>query len=398
MSRMNLAAVLFLLLALPRAGRAGVPMDGAGQLARTVDAALAGAARVAEDPEQGLDLHNPRYAPFWSSLQRMRTRVAVIENSLAESDGEFLLLVDQGSSDLGELRVTWARTGSKNAQIAERLRTASASYRLLRSGYGREGARLKQGGGLSEAERRQLARLQKTERRFAASAQRLRDRARKQRDAATAAELERFRAEAERIAQASADLASYLNALIAASEVRGEWQANLPYIRRTAKPTDLAAAEETVQDLYVDADIGHVFTADLGRTEESPSGGPAVTANATGESITPAKVEILQPGDELEEPPAEMAPVMAPIVVLSDPASPEGSEEGETAGEDAVATPSPETGEAEAPAPEEAKPEAVPEAVGKEEAPRAAAAPETKKEGAKSPSSPSVPPIPPPIG
>jgi hypothetical protein len=383
---MNLAAVLFLLLALPRPGRAGVPMDGAGQLARTVDEALAGAAQVAEDPKQGLALHSPRYTPFWSSLQRMRTRVAVIENSLAEAEDEFLLLVDQGSSDLGELRVTWARTGSKNAQIAERLRTASVSYRQLRAHFGREGARLKQGGGLSEAERQQLARLQKTERRFAVSAQRLRDRARKQRDAATAAELERFRAEAERIAQASADLSSYLNALIAASEVRGEWQANLPYIRRTAKPTDLAAAEETVQDLYVDADIGHVFTADLGRSEESPAGGPALE-----ESVTPAKVEILQPGDELEEPPAEMAP----IVVLSDSGSAEGSEEGETAGEEeAAAAPSPETGEAEAPVLEELKPEAAKDGAPQPSAP----APGTKEGDAKAASSPSVPPIPPPIG
>jgi hypothetical protein len=366
-------------------------MDGARQLAQGVDAALADAARLAQDPRQKLDLHGPGYAPFWSALQRMRTRIASIEASLARPDGEFFLLVDQGSSDLGELRVAWARTGSKNAQIAARIRTAASSYRLLRSDYGREGLRERQGGGLSEAELRQLASLQKAERRFAASAQRLRDQARRRGDAATAAELERFRAEAEQIARAAADLSSYLDALIAASEVRGEWQANLPYIRKTAPPAELAAADATVQDLYVDADIGHVFTADLGPTEES-AGGPVPAAE---EGSTAPRVEVLQPGEELEEPPAGMAPVVVP----GDSGSPGDSEEGEAAGEETDAAPAPEAAEAGEPAAPEGEPAAV-----KEEEPRpaspppAAAAPEAGKSGAKAADPPSVPPIPPPIG
>jgi hypothetical protein len=367
------AALLFLLLAIPQAGRTDPPTVTARQLVLAVDGALASAAQAA----QKLDVRNPKYAPFWSALQAMRTRVSRIEGALGED--EFFLLVDQGSSDLGELRVAWARTGVRNDPVAGQLRIASTAYRSLRSSFGREGVRLKQGGALNEAERQQLARLQASERRFAESARRLRDQARRRRDAATAAELERFRAESERVAQASADLASYLNALIAASELRGEWQANVPYIRKTAPPAELAAADEVVQDLYVDADIGHVFTADLGKTPDVPS------VASADEGAAAAKVQVFEPGEEVQDAAVVVEPISAPDD--DEAAEPAESAEGAPA-EDGVTVsePTPETGEAEeAPAPEPAEKELKPEAAKGDEHPKAANAP-------------AIPPIPPPIG
>jgi hypothetical protein len=363
----RIAALLFLLLAIPQAGKADPPPVTARQLVQTVDEALAGVAQAA----RGLDRRNPRYAPFWSALQAMRTRVGRIEATLGS--GEFLLLVDQGSSDLGELRVAWARAGVRNDEVAARLRTASTSYRSLRSTFGREGLRLKQGGPLTAAESQQLARLQASERRFAASAQRLRDQAQRRRDAATAAEMERFRAEAESIAQASADLASYLNALNAASEVRGEWQADHPYVRKTAPPTDLAAADATVEDLYTDSDIGQVFTADLGKTTEGPAGEPQA---ASGESATP-KVVVFQPGEAQEA-------VVEPIT---------GDDEDEAA-EPAQSAESAEAAEA---GPAEGDAVSAPEAPKSPEAPQS---PEAAKGDARpeAASAPATPPIPPPIG
>jgi hypothetical protein len=361
-----IAALLFLLLAIPQAGRADLPLVTAGQLVRTVDAALAGAAQAAQG------LRDAKHAPFWSALQAMRTRVSQIEGALGQPGDEFFLLVDQGSSDLGELRVAWARMGAKNDQIAEQLRIASVSYRNLRSHFGREGLRLKQGGALSEAERRQLARLQASERRFAERLRRLRDEARRRRDAATAAELERFRVEAEQLAKASADLASYLNALIATSEMRGEWQANVPYIRKTAPPAELAAADETVQDLYVDADIGHVFTADLG---------PA----AGSEGAAPAKVQVFQPGEEAPEI-AVVEPIPASDDEDEEAATAESAEAPQAEEEATVSEPAPEAGNAETSAPEEpAKKDAKPEAAKGDEHPQDTSAPAPA-------------PIPPPIG
>jgi hypothetical protein len=310
MGTFRIAAVLFL-LALPRAGWADPPMVDARGLARQVDTALAGAARAAKDPRTGLDPRNPKYAPFWSALQALRDRVGRIEG--AARTGEFFLLVDEGSSDLGELRVAWARAGVKNARIAEEIRAASSAYRGLRASFGREGGRQRQGSPLNAAERQQFQRMRQAEARLAGRLRFLRDQARRRGDAATAAELERFRAEAERIAQASADLSSYLNALIAIGEMRGEWHANAPYIRKTAPPAEWAAADETVQDLYVDADIGQVFTVDLGATAadgsapaseaEAPAGGGGIQAYQDSgemvvlEPIVTSAGEVYEPAD-----------------------------------------------------------------------------------------------------
>ncbi len=333
MRKFYLAAVLFL-LALPGAGRAGLSAVDARGLARQVDTALAAAARAAKDPRTGLDPRNPKYAPFWSALQALQDRVGRIEG--AARTGEFFLLVDQGSTDLGELRVAWARTGVKNSRIAEEIRVASASYRALRSRFGREGVRQGQGDPLNAAERSQFQRLRQAEVRLAERLRFLRDQARRRGDAATAAELERFRAEAERIAQASADLTSYLNALIAAGEMRGEWHANAPYIRKIAPPAEWAAADETVQDLYVDADIGQVFTVDLGDTppdralevNASTSGGGLQTYQDSGEMVVLEPIvtsvdEVFEPESDLED--AEDEPAVEIVDDEGGPADEEGT-------------------------------------------------------------------------
>lgn len=300
-----ITALLVLLageLALARAGAAApAERTTARQLVRTVDSALAGAAQAAGSSD-------PRLTSFQSALARMRLRARLIENALDRRDEEFFVLVDQGSSDLGWLRVAWARAGVRNDQVAAGLRLASASYRMLRSHYGREGLRHSQGGSLSEAERRQFQRVQRAQRRFADSLQPLREHAQRRDDPTTVAELDRFRSEAERIAWASLELEAYLNALIAGGEMRGEWEANAPYIRSDA-PEEFAAADETVQDLYVESDIGHVFTVDLG-TAAGWSYLDGKTEVPAGEEIAaaPAAVQIYQPADGAEAPPvAEVA-------------------------------------------------------------------------------------------
>jgi len=333
MRKFYLAAVLFLLV-LPRAGRADLPMVTARGLARQVDTALAGAAQAAKDPRTGLDPRNSKYAPFWDALQALQDHVDRIEGSLSSRTGEFFLLVDEGSADLGELRVAWARTGVKNARIAEEIRSASSAYRALRAHFGREGVRQRQGGPLNAAERRQFQRLRQAEARLAERLRLLRDRARRRGDAANAAELERFRAEAERIARASADLSSYLNALIVAGEMGGEWHANAPYIRKTASPAEWAEADEAVQDLYVDADIGQVFTVDLGATPpdgaaeaEAPTSGGVQAYQDSGEMVV--LEPIVTSDDEVSEPESDLEDVESePAVEILDDEDGPAEEEG----------------------------------------------------------------------
>ncbi len=294
----------FFLLPAGELAAAPVQTVTARELVRTVDSALAGVAQAALDPG-GLNRAQPGFAPFWDALAAMRQRVIQIESALARRDAELFVLLDQGSADLGALRVAWARAGAGNAAIAEGVRVASASYRALRTGYGREALRHRQGGELSDAERLQFQRIQRLQRRFAESLEALRERSRQRGDEAAVAELDRFRREAARIASAPLVLEAYLNALIAGGETRGEWEADAPYLRQDSSP-DLAAADEMVQDLYVESDIGQVFAVDLGdsgwsyldRETEAPAGVQLFAL--AGDADAPAAQEIAEPVAESE--------------------------------------------------------------------------------------------------
>lgn len=273
MRRLCTVAALGFLLAVEGVHAAPpIQRSDARQLVRTTLEALDGIAQAARAPQNGLDARNPRHASFLAALAQLQVRVQTIDAALARGSEEFLGSVDLGSSDLGALRVAWARAGVSNPRMAEGIRIVSASYRMLRATYGREGLRQRQGGGLSAAETRQLQRVRQAQQRFAASLRALRDEARRRRDRVTAAELDRFRAEAERIARASFDLESYLNALISAGELRGEWEADRPYVRKATSSRKLAAADQVVEDLYVDSDIGEVFAVNLGSESEAPNG------------------------------------------------------------------------------------------------------------------------------
>jgi hypothetical protein len=304
MRKSPIIAALFLLLAgelvLARPGAALERRVNARQLVRTVDLALAEVTQAAGQA-RGLDPKDPRSAPFWRALNDMRLRIARLVIALERRDGEFFTLLDQGGSDLGALRVAWARAGVKNQKAGEGLRIASSSYRMLRANYGREGLRLRQGGGLSEAEQRHFQRIQRAQRRFAESLGPLREGSQRRGDRVTVAELDRFRAEAERIASARLDLEAYLNSVIASGEIRGEWEADEPYIRQDA-PEDFVVANEIVEDLYADSDIGHVFSVDLGDADTlSHLDDETVVSRAE-----PGAVQVYQMGDgQIEDDPFE---------------------------------------------------------------------------------------------
>jgi hypothetical protein len=311
----------------------GAPSN-ARQLVNTAESALEGVAAALEDPANGFHRGDTEDVVFLANLSAMRARLDLIRAALSARDERLFDLLDLGSADLGALRVSWARTGNGNERIGEGLRIASSSYRLLRSSYGREGLRNRRGGGLSEAEERQFRRLQRAQGRLAESLRALRDQSRRRGDETTAAEMERLRKEAERIVWAPLDLASYLNSLITVSEVRGEWAANARYVRQAAEPEDYAIANETVEDLYVDSDIGHVFTVDLGSV-----GG---WSYADEETETPAAteagaVQVLQAGEgEIEDEPAVEIIHHAPAVEVLDGPAVEPTSEDEAIEEMAV--------------------------------------------------------------
>ncbi|HEX9942647.1 MAG TPA: hypothetical protein VGG03_11555 [Thermoanaerobaculia bacterium] len=190
-----------------------------------------------------------------------------------------------------------------------------------------------------------------------------------------------------------------------AGDARPERDASAPYLREEA-PKAFAAADGIVQDLYVESDIGHVFTVDLGLAagwpypDQETEGPPD-----DGTPVPPGVVQVYQPtGNEVEEADAEEAEVyvetleeaffaLEPAGENEAAAGEEDLPEEETAAEDVQAVLPP--GEAAAQA--EADP-----AAGKEgSAPAAEKDPQKVSEpaGPKPASPPADPhPKPPPIG
>lgn len=287
----------------------------ARQLMRMVEAAY-------EDVHRAAGGEVARNRPFWASLDRMGQTLEEVGTSLRTRDARFFQDLERGSVALGELKVVWARSGGNVPQVDRGLRLLSSSFRLLRRTYGGEHLRARRGGGLTERERQRFERIQAAQRAFAARLEVLRRKAEESRDLATRAEMDRLISEAYRIAAAPATLEAYLNTLIASDEMRGEWAANRTYAK-SADQADWVAADQLVEELYVESQVGHVFTVDLGGTGDWSF--LDETTEAPGQEAPPAAaseaVRIYQPSEE-ETVFAE--PLAEEVEILEEPAEEEG--------------------------------------------------------------------------
>jgi hypothetical protein len=293
-------AILTIILTSGAARAEGV---NARQLMRMVESAY-------EDVHRAAGAEAARNRPFWASLDRMGKSLEEVGASLRTRDARFFQDLERGSVALGELKVVWARSGGNVPEVDRGLRLLSSSYRLLRRSYGGENLRARRGGGLTERERQRFERLQKAQRAFASRLEVLRRKAEERKDRAMRAEMDRLIDEAYRIATAQATLDAYLNTLIASDEMRGEWAANRSY----AEPADQAewvAADRVVEEMYVESQVGHVFTVDLGKTEDwsfldetTEAPGDPVPAVASGavQIYEPAGEALSEPVEILEEP------------------------------------------------------------------------------------------------
>lgn len=253
---------LLLILLTSGVARAEAPRVNARQLMRMVETAYEDVHRAAQGADSGL-----RNKPFWASLDRMGQTLEEVGMSLRTRDARFFQDLERGSVALGELKVVWARSGGNAPQVDRGLRLLSSSYRLLRRTYGSEQLRARRGGGLNDRERQRFERIQAAQRDFAVRLESLRQKARERQDREMLAEMERLIAEAYRIASAPATLHSYLSTLIVTDEIRGEWAGNR-YYAEPADKADWMAADQVVEDLYVDSQVGHVFTLELGKAED----------------------------------------------------------------------------------------------------------------------------------
>jgi hypothetical protein len=267
-----IAIALSLLFTLGAAHAASPRKTDAHQLLRLAEAGLGDIVRAAESSEGRLNRAKPEQQPFWRAVDKMNSVLRRVRAGMMARDASFFRSLEEGSVELGELRVVWARTAVPDPGVNEGIRILSESYQLLRTGYGREAVRHRKGRGLTEAERERFLRIQQAQRRFADLLRELQEIARKRNDAAALAELRRMEIDAERIAAAQLTLNAYLNALMLGDSQRGEWTGNSQYVA-SADRSEWQEAETVVEELYTEQEIGHVYALDLGTL---PDNGPSV--------------------------------------------------------------------------------------------------------------------------
>lgn len=263
MKPLPISLALLLLFTLGAAHAAPSRTADARQLLRVAEAGHAHIVKAAQATQGRLDRSRPEQRLFWNAVDKMEAALRRVRSGMTAAGGTFFQALEDGSTALGELRVVWARTGVADPHVSKSLRILSSAYDLLRTGYGREAVRHRQGGGLTEDERQRFLRIQQAQHRFAKRLEELQEIARKRGDEALLAELRRMAEEAERIAMAQLTLDAYLNALMIGDAQRGEWAGNSLY----AAPADRAewqAAETEVEELYTEEEVGHVFALDLG--------------------------------------------------------------------------------------------------------------------------------------
>lgn len=296
-----MSSLLLILLSASSAHAAAQKVD-ARTLLGMAQTGLSQTVRAAQAASGRLDRSRPEQRPFWTALDKMGPALGRVRAGMAARDSSFFRALEDGSADLAELKVVWARTGAPDLAVSGALRVLSTSYELLRTGYGREAVRHRMGLGLMPAERARFLRIQQTQQRLVLVLRDLEERARRRGDEATRAELNRMAEDAFRVASAQLTLNAYLNALMLADDQRGEWTANSQYINADDR-SEWQEAGTVVEELYVEADIGQVFMVDLGDISEPEE--PVASSDPAGPSpvttFAPSALSILDEPTEVPE-------------------------------------------------------------------------------------------------
>lgn len=283
-SWLSLALCSFLVFGAVQAAHAAPRKADARQLLQLAEKGLAGAVQAADASEGRLARSRAEQQPFWTAMDKMDAALDRVRAGMNGREQRFFRSLERGSEALGELRVVWARTRVADPGVSEGLRILSDSYELLRSGYGREAVRNRQGVGLTDAERQRFFRIQRAQERFAESLRVLLEKARQRHDAAMLAELQRMADEANRIAMARISLEAYLNALMIADAQRGEWAGNSRFAPAEDRSEWLEAGA-VVEELYTEQDVGQVLMVNLGNVGLDGGLGDAETAAGVEEPI-----------------------------------------------------------------------------------------------------------------
>lgn len=262
---MRPARILGILLLLFAGAASAAPTPGrradAGKLVRIAREACV----KAREASRRVRLGAQEAQALQAALDRMDRSLAEVSATLQARDLAFFRSLRSGTMALAQLGVVVNRVGTHDPEIDREIRILSSSYGRLRSRYGREWLRFRTGQPINEEERRRFERMRASQARLARKLAPLQERAEAAGDRATAGELALLIVQANRIATADLNLEEMLDASVLSDTIQGEWDGTRSLAEEDGP--EWQEADQVVEDLYTDPDVGFVFTTNLDSVE-----------------------------------------------------------------------------------------------------------------------------------
>jgi hypothetical protein len=228
----------------------------AAQLIGEIEKGLALMGKGAKDAK--LDPKSKTAAPFFTSAKAVATGVATLKKQLAAKDPAYFKTLGQTADAVGKLRVATPRAGVSNKSINDGAKIVFDSFDALRGGFGKEAARRKQGGPLTDKEKAAFAQLKEQQKSLVAKLAPLQAKAAKEGNKRLASDLTGLIKQSKRISASSNTLAGFLAALELADTLMGEYSGYTYYVPTTYRTewttiTPILKSSETTYWEYYDS-------------------------------------------------------------------------------------------------------------------------------------------------
>jgi len=130
----------------------------ADELIRSAQRAVGQVARAAQS-DPALDPDSGTSKPFWDAVKSLNESLDRAQTGLLLKDETFFSSLASASAMIRQAEVAWRMNESSDPHVREGIEALSAIVSALDENYGKEAARLKQGGELNPTERGQLEKL-----------------------------------------------------------------------------------------------------------------------------------------------------------------------------------------------------------------------------------------------
>ncbi|MBP9143289.1 MAG: hypothetical protein KBF21_10150 [Thermoanaerobaculia bacterium] len=208
---------------------AGKQVTGTQLLAESKKA-VAGILKETKASGGKLDPKSKKQAPFFAGLKEFQAALGESEKKLKAKDKKLFESLSKGSKALAKVKTAWPRVGVQNAKVDGYLGKLDNSFTALRSRYGGEGLRAKQGADLSAKEKANFEKIKASQAEFSKKLAPMQAKAKQKGDKGTEAQLARLVKQSNAIAVAQLTVDAFMTALLLLDYLEGEWDCYSYYV------------------------------------------------------------------------------------------------------------------------------------------------------------------------